>query len=92
MLISVQDYHAPQAAASAVAFLNERRLRRRLAPEHQTRDHTAALLRGATKHYERHVIAWYALGRVADARAARERIRALERALSRRPSTHLVER
>jgi hypothetical protein len=91
MLASVQEYHAHQAAASAVAFLNERRLRRRLEPEHQSREHTAALLRGATKHYERHVLAWYALGRVSDARAARERIRALECAMSRRPSTRLVE-
>jgi putative two-component system hydrogenase maturation factor HypX/HoxX len=34
----------------------------------------SAQLEAATKHYERHVLAWHALGRPADARAARERI------------------
>ena len=29
-----------------------------------------ALLRERTRYYERHVLAWYALGRVQDARAA----------------------
>ena len=88
MLTSVQDYHAPQAAACAVAFLSERRLRRRQ-PARRQWDDTAALLRRATKHYERHVIAWYALGRVADARIARERIRTLELAMNL-PGTHLA--
>jgi hypothetical protein len=31
---------------------------------------TSALLRARTRYYERHVLAWYALGRVQDARAA----------------------
>jgi hypothetical protein len=31
-------------------------------------------LRDAVKHYERHVLAWYALGRVEEARAARAAI------------------
>jgi putative two-component system hydrogenase maturation factor HypX/HoxX len=37
-------------------------------------------LRAATRHYERHVIAWYALGRVDDARRAREAIASYRRA------------
>jgi hypothetical protein len=41
----------------------------------------AALLREATKHYEQHVIAWYALGRVTEARSARETIMNYRRAL-----------
>jgi|SRR5450755_1748935 len=45
-------------------------------------DRTAALLRTATKDYERHVLAWYALGRVTEARSARETIRSYERALA----------
>lgn len=40
----------------------------------------SALLRARTKYYERHVLAWYALGRVHDARAARDAVRELRRA------------
>lgn len=34
----------------------------------------ATALRASVKHYERHVLAWYALGRVTEARAARDAI------------------
>jgi hypothetical protein len=37
-------------------------------------------LKSAIRHYERHVIAWHALGRVSEARAARARIEWLRRA------------
>jgi putative two-component system protein, hydrogenase maturation factor HypX/HoxX len=39
-------------------------------------------LRAATQYYERHVIAWYALGRVDDAHRAREAIASCQRALA----------
>jgi hypothetical protein len=39
-----------------------------------------ALLRGRTRYYERHVLAWYALGRVQDARAAWAAVCELRRA------------
>jgi hypothetical protein len=38
-----------------------------------------ALLRARTKYYERHVLAWYALGRVPEARAAWAAVRELRR-------------
>jgi putative two-component system hydrogenase maturation factor HypX/HoxX len=41
----------------------------------------AARLAAATKHYERHALAWYALGRHVDARAAREGIARCQRSL-----------
>jgi hypothetical protein len=42
---------------------------------------TATQLCVAVKHYERHVLAWYALGRSADARAARDDIERRRRAI-----------
>jgi hypothetical protein len=42
----------------------------------------AALMRQATKHYERHVLAWHALGRVGHARVARQTIAGYRRALT----------
>jgi hypothetical protein len=47
-----------------------------------TVDRTAALLRAATKNYERNVLAWYALGRVTEARSARQEIVSYQRALA----------
>jgi hypothetical protein len=44
------------------------------------RPETGAELRAALRHYEQHVIAWYALGRVSEARAARATIERLRRA------------
>jgi putative two-component system hydrogenase maturation factor HypX/HoxX len=41
----------------------------------------AARLAAATKYYERHVLGWYALGRHADARAARETIERCKQSL-----------
>lgn len=41
----------------------------------------ATQLRAAVKHYEHHVLAWYALGRSADARAARDDIERRRRAI-----------
>ena len=43
-------------------------------------------LRATVKHYERHVLAWYALGRSADARAARDTIDGRRRATRPAPS------
>ena len=40
----------------------------------------SALLRARTRHYERHVLAWYALGRVPEARAAWAAVCELRRA------------
>jgi len=42
--------------------------------QHGALAHAAARLTNATKYYERHVLAWYALGRVSEARSAREAI------------------
>jgi putative two-component system protein, hydrogenase maturation factor HypX/HoxX len=43
---------------------------------------TPERLHAAIRYYERHVISWYALGRVAEARRAREAIRSCRRALT----------
>jgi hypothetical protein len=43
---------------------------------------TAATLQAVTRYYEQHVLAWYALGRVREARAAREAIAHCQQALS----------
>ena len=40
----------------------------------ESADHAAERLRAATRHYEQHVIAWHALGRLSEARAARDDI------------------
>ena len=42
--------------------------------------HPESLLRARTRYYERHVLAWYALGRVHDARAAWAAVLELRRA------------
>jgi putative two-component system hydrogenase maturation factor HypX/HoxX len=47
----------------------------------QPADDLLARLAAATKHYERHVLAWYALGRWAEARAARETVVRCQQAL-----------
>ena len=46
----------------------------RIELQHGSLDQAAALLREATKYYERHVIAWYTLGRLTEARSARDAI------------------
>ena len=43
---------------------------------------TRERLRAAIRYYERHVISWYALGRVDEARRARDAIRSFRRALA----------
>jgi hypothetical protein len=54
----------PRAAASAVAYLDERRARRLgIAAQLEARDRAAARLGEAALRYERHVLAWYPLGR-----------------------------
>jgi len=68
-----QDVRAidPRAAASAVAYLDERRARRLgIGAQLQTRDHVAARLGEAVLRYERHVLAWYPLRSGTEARAA----------------------
>jgi hypothetical protein len=49
-------------------------------------DRADALLRDAIKYYERHVLAWYALGRLTQARSAREAIVNHRRALVAEPT------
>ena len=74
--------HPPGAAASAVAYLDERRVRRLgIGAQLEARDRAAARLGDAVLRYERHVLAWYALGRHAEARAARAAIVGYEQAL-----------
>jgi hypothetical protein len=82
MFRSVND-HPASAAASAVAYLDERRARRlsSIRAQLEVRDRAAARLREATLHYERHVLYWYAIGRPAEARAARAAIADHEQAL-----------
>jgi hypothetical protein len=71
------------SAASAVAYLDERRARRlsSIRARLEARDRAATRLREATLHYERHVLDWYAMGRPAEARAARAAIADHEQAL-----------
>ena len=47
---------------------------RGIGPQPGSADHPAARLRAATRDYEQHVIAWHALGRLSEARAARAAI------------------
>jgi hypothetical protein len=49
---------------------------RRNEPQHAALAPAAARFNDATKYYERHVLAWYALGRVSEARSARQAIAA----------------
>jgi hypothetical protein len=42
--------------------------------QHGSLPPAAARFRAATRHYEQHVLAWHALGRVTEARSAREAI------------------
>ncbi len=72
---------APDAVASAVAYLDERRARRLGLGQREARDRSAARLGEAVARYERHVLAWYALDRHAQARAARAAIVGHERTL-----------
>jgi hypothetical protein len=60
--------HAPHARAYARAAL------RGIDPQPGSAYHAAERLRAATRHYEQHVIAWHALGRLSEARAARDDI------------------
>jgi hypothetical protein len=60
--------HAPHAQAPARDVL------RRIDPQPESAHHAAERLRAATRHYEQHVIAWHALGRLSEARAARDDI------------------
>jgi hypothetical protein len=48
-------------------------------------DRAAANLRAATRYYERHVIAWYALDRLHEARVARQAIARHWRQLAAEP-------
>ena len=71
----------PGAAASAVAYLDERRARRLGLGQREARDRASARLGEAVARYERHVLAWYALDRHVQARAARAAIVGHERTL-----------
>jgi hypothetical protein len=69
--------HSARRFAALRSSLREAQARsgpRRTEPQHGSLGPLAAPLREATKYYERHVLAWYALGRVAEAQAAREAI------------------
>jgi hypothetical protein len=80
---SANDQTLDVSAASAVAYLDDRRARRlaSIRAQLEARDRAAARLREATLHYERHVLDWYAMGRPAEARAARAAIAGHEQAL-----------
>jgi hypothetical protein len=80
---SANDQHLDMSAASAVAYLDDRRARRlsSIRAQLEARDRAAARLREATLQYERHVLDWYAMGRPAEARAARAAIADHEQAL-----------
>lgn len=51
-------------------------------PQPSSADHAAADLRAATRYYEQHVIAWHALGRIGEARTAREAVASCRQMLS----------
>jgi hypothetical protein len=55
---------------------------RRNEPQHDSRGGAAARLKQAAWYYEQHVLAWYALGRVSEARSARAAIEACREALT----------
>ena len=61
----LSSHHAGADAGCGVRWIELR---------HAEFGRAAARLREATERYERHVLAWYALGRVADARSAHEAI------------------
>jgi hypothetical protein len=69
--------HSARRFAALRSSLREASARsgpRRPEPQHRSLGGATAALREATKCYERHVLAWYALGRVAEARSARAAI------------------
>jgi hypothetical protein len=55
---------------------------RRSGPQHDSRGGAAARLKQAARYYEQHVLAWYALGRVSEARSARAAIERCREALA----------
>jgi hypothetical protein len=57
-----------------------------IGPQRRSPDPAAARLRAATRYYERHVIAWHALGRLSEARAARDAIARHRRKLAAEPA------
>jgi hypothetical protein len=61
------DEQPPRAAASAVAYLDERRARRLgSGAQLEARDRAAGRLGEAALRYQRHVLAWYPLGRTSE--------------------------
>jgi hypothetical protein len=52
---------------------------------YESTERTAAALRAATRHYEQHVIAWHALGRLSEARVAHAAIVRCRRRLAAAP-------
>jgi hypothetical protein len=66
------DEYPPGAAASAAAYLDERRARRLgNGAQLQARDRAGVPLGESLLRYERRVLAWYPLGREAETRVAR---------------------
>ena len=59
---------------------------RRVELQHQSLGGAATRLKQATTHYERHVLAWFALGRLNDVRSAREAIAHYQRAVAAEPT------
>ena len=55
-------------------------------PQPSSAGHAAADLRAATRYYEQHVIAWHALGRISEVRAAREAVASCRQMLGADPS------
>jgi hypothetical protein len=75
MLELVKQPSFPRGEATA------RQRLRRVARHRKPPDDAAVRLSEATKYYERHVLSWYALGRVHEARSARAAILRCRRAL-----------
>jgi hypothetical protein len=73
---------------SSLREANARHGPRRIKRQPGSLDRAATPLREATKHYERHVLAWYALGRQAEARSAHEAIVHYRQALAPEPTPH----
>ena len=63
----------------------ERVMLRGLGPRPGSADYAAAQFRAPTRYYEQHVIAWQALGRLSQARAARNAIARCRHALGAKP-------
>jgi hypothetical protein len=87
MFRSLPELYRPTEHAPAATTVREREAPVRpaasIAPAQRPPARSAgALLVEATRYFERHVLAWYALGRVSEARSARKAIEHHRQALA----------